>query len=89
MLRFFSLRGPTAGAFSFNELGFITRFVSAWLNGLVLHLCFLQLTFGRMSVTDSSPTPYPEDELDDPYVHTVSTEEFVEIIEQASQEETD
>lgn len=27
------------------------------------------------------------DELDDPYVHTVSTEEFVEAVEAASREE--
>ncbi|MBO0949184.1 hypothetical protein [Fibrella forsythiae] len=32
-------------------------------------------------------TPDPADELDDPYVHTVSTEEFVEAVEAASREE--
>lgn len=42
-----------------------------------------------MNSRDSSPTPDPEEELDDPYVHTVSTEEFVEIIEHASQEGAD
>ncbi|GAB3767455.1 hypothetical protein GCM10028818_00260 [Spirosoma horti] len=31
----------------------------------------------------------PEEDLDDPYVHTVSTEEFVETIERASQEDND
>lgn len=31
--------------------------------------------------------PDPADELDDPYVHTVSTEEFVEAVEAASREE--
>lgn len=30
--------------------------------------------------------PDPADELDDPYVHTVSTEEFVEAVETASRE---
>ncbi len=36
-----------------------------------------------------SPTtiPDPAEELDDPYIHVVSTEEFVEAVEQASQEE--
>ena len=33
--------------------------------------------------------PDAGEELDDPYIHTVSTEEFVELVEQASQEETD
>ena len=34
---------------------------------------------------------YPDsvDELDDPYVHTFSTQEFVQTVERASQEETD
>ncbi|MVM42287.1 hypothetical protein GO730_39015 [Spirosoma sp. HMF3257] len=36
---------------------------------------------------DKQPIPPDADEeLDDPYVHTVSTEEFVETVEQASQE---
>ncbi|RAI72870.1 hypothetical protein HMF3257_38820 [Spirosoma telluris] len=50
---------------------------------------FFTLNFWSPELKDSSPTPDPEDELDDPYVHTVSTEEFIEIIEQASQEEAD
>lgn len=33
--------------------------------------------------------PDPEEELDDPYVHTVSTEEFVEAVEQAGNDEND
>ncbi|UFH57881.1 hypothetical protein [Spirosoma sp. KNUC1025] len=36
---------------------------------------------------DKQPIPPDADEeLDDPYVHTVSTEEFVETVEQASLE---
>lgn len=37
----------------------------------------------------ASPTPPPEEqeELDDPYIHSVSTEEFVETVERASHEE--
>jgi hypothetical protein len=42
-----------------------------------------------MSVDNPATIPDSEDELDDPYVHTVSTEEFVETVERASQEETD
>lgn len=34
-------------------------------------------------------SPDSEEDLDDPYIHTVSTEEFVETVEQASQEESD
>ena len=38
-------------------------------------------------VTSPDPTdPDLADELDDPYVHTVSTEEFVEAVETASRE---
>ena len=40
--------------------------------------------------TDKQPSTLDADEeLDDPYVHTVSTEEFVEAVEEASQEESD
>jgi len=38
---------------------------------------------------DNSPDPTdpdPAGELDDPYVHTISTEEFVEAVEAASRE---
>ncbi|WP_170069406.1 hypothetical protein [Spirosoma pollinicola] len=39
---------------------------------------------------DTPPTtPNSDEELDDPYIHTVSTEEFVETVERASQEEND
>ena len=34
-------------------------------------------------------TPSPEEDLDDPYIRTVSTEEFVKTVEGASQEEKD
>lgn len=35
---------------------------------------------------DKQPSTHDADEdLDDPYIHTVSTEEFVETVEQASQ----
>lgn len=30
-----------------------------------------------------------DEELDDPYIHTVSTEEFIETVERANQEEKD
>jgi hypothetical protein len=33
--------------------------------------------------------PDAEEELDDPYIHTVSTEEFVETVEQASKQRED
>jgi hypothetical protein len=39
-----------------------------------------------MNIDKLPSTPDTDDELDDPYVHTVSTEEFVEAVEQASQE---
>lgn len=42
-----------------------------------------------MSLESSLPLPEPAEELDDPYIHTVSTEEFVETLERAGQEETD
>lgn len=39
-------------------------------------------------ITDKQPsTPDADEELDDPYIHTVSTKEFVETVEQANQEE--
>jgi hypothetical protein len=43
----------------------------------------------RMPLPDPVASPDSADELDDPYIHTVSTEEFVQTVEQASQEETD
>ena len=42
-----------------------------------------------MSQESPVPIPDPLEELDDPYVHTVSTEEFVETVERVSQKETD
>jgi hypothetical protein len=42
-----------------------------------------------MNVDEPTTSPDSADELDDPYIHTVSTEAFVEAVEQASQEETD
>lgn len=30
-----------------------------------------------------------DEELDDPYIHTISTKEFVETVERANQEEND
>lgn len=39
-----------------------------------------------MNMDKQTSTPDEDEELDDPYVHTVSTEEFVEAVEQASQE---
>lgn len=42
-----------------------------------------------MNVDDPVTSPDSADELDDPYIHTVSTEEFVQTVERASQEETD
>ena len=40
-----------------------------------------------MNSAEPVTTPDLEEELDDPYIHTVSTEEFVETVEQANQEE--
>lgn len=39
-----------------------------------------------MNIDKQPSTPDADEELDDPYVHRVSTEEFVETVEQASQE---
>lgn len=39
-----------------------------------------------MNIDKQPSTPDADEELDDPYIHTVSTEEFVEAVEQASQE---
>lgn len=50
---------------------------------------FLPFTFSRMYSYNPEASPDSEEDLDDPYIHTVSTEEFVETVEQASQEESD
>lgn len=42
-----------------------------------------------MSLPDTSTSPNSVDELDDPYIHTVSTEEFIQTVEWASKEETE
>jgi len=42
-----------------------------------------------MNFNNPTTLPDSEEDLDDPYIHTVSTEEFVETVEQASQEEND
>lgn len=42
-----------------------------------------------MNLDNSNTNPEPEEDIDDPYIHTVSTEEFVETVEQASQEKND
>ena len=42
-----------------------------------------------MNIDKQPITPDTDEELDDPYVHTISTEEFVEAVEEASQEESD
>lgn len=34
-------------------------------------------------------SPVSDEDMDDPYIHTVSTEEFVESVERASHEEHD
>ncbi len=44
--------------------------------------------FNRMNSDQSITTPELEEKLDDPYIHTVSTEEFVNTVEQANQEES-
>ena len=43
--------------------------------------------FNPMNSDQSITPPELEEKLDDPYVHTVSTEEFVNAVEQADQEE--
>ncbi len=40
-----------------------------------------------MNLEESIPSPDLDEELDDPYIHTVSREEFVETVEQANQQE--
>lgn len=42
-----------------------------------------------MNLDTLTTVPDSDEELDDPYIHTVSTEEFVETVERASQEEND
>lgn len=42
-----------------------------------------------MNVNNPTTVSDSDEELDDPYIHTVSTEEFVETVERASQEEND
>ncbi|ADB42621.1 hypothetical protein Slin_6664 (plasmid) [Spirosoma linguale DSM 74] len=42
-----------------------------------------------MIVNDPLTNTDSTEELDDPYIHTVSTEEFVQTIERANQDETD
>ncbi len=42
-----------------------------------------------MNLITEADTLDLEEEPDDPYIHTVSTEEFVDTVERASQEEAD
>lgn len=42
-----------------------------------------------MNPQNDTPTPSSADDLDEPYIHTVSTEEFVEAVEQESRTEND
>lgn len=42
-----------------------------------------------MDPENDTPTPGSEVDFDEPYVHTVSTEEFVEAVEQESRTEND
>jgi hypothetical protein len=42
-----------------------------------------------MNLNDPVTSPDSVDELNDPYIHTVSTEGFVQTVERASQDETD
>ncbi|WP_168207711.1 hypothetical protein [Spirosoma sp. KCTC 42546] len=44
---------------------------------------------GSMSLANPENIPDSEEDVDDPYIHTVSTEEFVETVERASQEESE
>lgn len=60
-----------------------------WLNVSDLHPYLIVLTSGSMSLNDPATIPDAEEDLDDPYVHTVSTEEFIETVERATQEEND
>ena len=46
------------------------------------------MILGNNMLEDSPTTdPEPDEDLDDPYVHLVSTEEFVETAEKGSQEQ--
>lgn len=42
-----------------------------------------------MGLDNTATIPDAEEDFDDPYVHTVSTEEFIETVERATQEEND
>ncbi|GAB3789240.1 hypothetical protein GCM10028818_57390 [Spirosoma horti] len=42
-----------------------------------------------MTLEDPLTDSDSAEEIDDPYIHTVSTEEFVQTVERASQDETD
>lgn len=41
----------------------------------------------NLDIPTTTVESQPEEELDEPYVHTVSTQEFVEAVEKASKEE--
>ena len=51
------------------------------------HPRLISLNSGKMNEDDSETSSDSEEEPDDPYIHTVSTEEFVETVEKASHEE--
>ena len=42
-----------------------------------------------MNLDNPTTIPDSEEEPDDPYIHTISTEEFIETVEQANQEENE
>lgn len=67
-----------------------SRFLKASYSRLhvfVLHLCPVPLPIVTMKSASPTPPPEEQEELDDPYIHSVSTEEFVETVERASHEE--
>lgn len=49
----------------------------------------MHISYMNSDSSRTNPEPEEGEEIDDPYIHTVSTEEFVETVEQASQKEVD
>ena len=55
----------------------------------VRYLCLQLLHPSRMNLDTPTTSSVSDEDLDDPYIHTVSTEEFVESVEQDSHEENE
>ena len=66
----------------------------AWIRILLLpvsvrHLRLQRLHFSRMNLDTPTTSPDSDEDMDDPYIHTVSIEEFVESVERDSHQENE